>query len=155
MKNFGLFLTGDISQILFSSTADTTLHKKAFLIYSFLYAGLWILFGFHSRSTQFNKENIENKLNLSSPLLTIPILLFLYPAKFWGSPNHFTTYLVANSLGFGILVMNIIKINISNYFESIDQYKHLINRYLDKNLINRYLNKIYFKVTTIRKNHFS
>ena len=80
-------------------------------------------------------------------------MLFLYPAKFWGSPNHFTTYLVANSLGFGILVMNIIKINISNYFESIDQYKHLINRYIDKNL-NRYLNKIYFKVTTIRKKSF-
>ena len=139
------------SRILFINSADTTLHKKAFLIYSILYSGLWILFGFHSRSTQFNKENIENKLNLSSPLLTIPILLFLYPAKFWGSPNHFTTYLVANSLGFGILVMNIIKINISNYFESIDQYKHLINRYIDKNFINRYLNKIYFNSLSISK----
>lgn len=145
LKLFGLFLTGDISQIFLSSSADTTLHKKAFLIYSILYAGLWILFGFHSRSTKFNKENIENKLNFSSPLLTIPILLFLYPTKFWGSQNHFTIYLVANSIGFGILVMNIIKINISNYFESFDKYHHLINRYL---------NKIYFKITTIKKDSF-
>ena len=145
LKLFGLFLTGDISQIFLSSSADTTLHKKAFLIYSILYAGLWILFGFHSRSTRFNKENIENKLNFSSPLLTIPILLFLYPAKFWGSQNHFTIYLVANSIGFGILVMNIIKFNISNYFEYIDKYQHPINRYL---------NKIYFKITTIKKESF-
>ena len=145
LKFFALFLIGDISQIFLSSSTDTTLHKKSFFNYSILFAGLWILFGFNSRSTKFNKDNIENKLNLSSPLLTIPILFFLYPAKFWGSQNHFTIYLISNSLSFGILAMNIVRINISNYFESFEKYRHILSKYL---------NIIYFKITLIEKESF-
>ena len=85
-----------------------------------IYSGLWIINGINSMKTNDNLNDIENKLNVSSPLFIYPSLLFSYSAKFWGSPNHFFLYFLSVSIPIGILVSNIIHIRLSNKY-SINQ----------------------------------
>lgn len=117
IKLFPIILMNEQNQLFSASTSESLVHKKIFLGFSIIYGFLWTINGINSSTTKSNSNNIENKLNISSPILWISLSLFLYPAKFWGSPNHFSLYLFANAVSFGILILNILKLNLSNQFE--------------------------------------
>lgn len=122
LKLISLTLIGEASQIFSSSVTETILHKKALFLFASIYSGLWILGGCFCESQTQDKDDNESKLNLISPFLFIPILLFLYPAKFWGSPNHFNLYLMTNIIPFGILTTNLLCFRINLDFFLIKKY---------------------------------
>ena len=112
-KFISLILVGEENQIFSSSITESIIHKKAFIIFALIYYGIWTLSGQFLESSEDNNKNIINKLNLLTPLSFIPIFLFLYPSKFWGSPNHFVLYLMASCIPFGIIATNILTLKIN------------------------------------------
>ena len=143
-----LWIIGDANLLLYSSTGETSLHKKSLLIFFMIYSGLWIINGINSMSTSENFNDIENKLNLSSPLMIYPSLLFSYSAKFWGSPNHFFLYLLSVVMPMGILVYNIINVRQSNHYR-ISRSKYFQEQFY------KITNFLFFKLTLIRSNYKS
>tara|TARA_B100000886_G_scaffold18337_1_gene11778 strand:+ start:26848 stop:29022 length:2175 start_codon:yes stop_codon:yes gene_type:complete len=129
-KFLSLILVGEDNQIFSSSITESVIHKKAFIIFALIYYGIWTLAGQFSDSSRDNNKNINNKLNLLTPLSFIPIFLFLYPSKFWGSPNHFVLYLMATCIPFGIIVANIltleINIDLNNFLLKFGKNKTLL-----------------------------
>ncbi len=128
IKLISLISIGEASQIFSSSITETILHKKSLILFASLYSGLWILAGCFTEFRKVDEDDLENKLNMISPLLFIPIALFLYPAKFWGSPNHFNLYLMANCIPLGILSSNILTFRITTELV-------LIRKLIKKNLM--------------------
>ena len=116
LKFFGLFLIGEINELFTSSGSDTTLYKRIFISFTFIFSGLWFFNGLNKNNKNLNSF-IANKLNISSPLLFLTLVLFLYPSKFWGSPNHFALYLFANASTFGLLISNVLRFNSSFKYE--------------------------------------
>lgn len=150
IKIISLLIIGEPNLLFYSSIGESTLHKKVLLTFFVFYSGLWIINGINNMTTNDNFNDIENKLNLSSPLFIYPSLLFSYSAKFWGSPNHFSLYLLAVSIAFGILATNIIHMRLSNNYE-INQRFSLPRNFSNK--ILRTFNHIFFKLTLIKKNY--
>ena len=89
-KFLSLILVGEDNQIFSSSITESIIHKKAFIIFALIYYGIWTLAG-QFTEYQGNNKNILNKLNLLTSMF-YSNFSFLYPSKFWGSPNHFVLY---------------------------------------------------------------
>ena len=139
-KFLSLILVGEDNQIFSSSITESIIHKKAFIIFALIYYGIWTLGGQFAELSKDNNKNIINKLNLLTPLSFIPIFLFLYPSKFWGSPNHFVLYLMASCIPFGIIAANILTLNINvdvNYLlKRFGQNKNIL--YISNLLSNKF-----------------